>query len=51
MLRSLFNELWLYLRYTVGVKRNYSHKSRGLKILSSESQAPQGKKNVINSSG
>lgn len=33
MLRSLFNELWLYLGSTVGVKRNYSHKRRRLKIL------------------
>lgn len=32
MLRSLFNELWLYLGSAVGVKKNYRHKGRCLKI-------------------
>lgn len=45
MLRSLFNEPWLYLRSTGVIRRNYSHKRGGVKILSSESQALQGGKN------
>lgn len=44
MLRNLFNEPWLYLRGTVGIWRNYYHKREDLKILSSESQALQGRK-------
>lgn len=32
MLRILFNELWLFLGSTVGVRKNYSHKGRWLKI-------------------
>lgn len=44
MLRSLFNEPWLYFHSTGGIRRNYSHKRGGLKILSSESQALQGRK-------
>lgn len=29
MLRSLFNEPWLYLYSTVSIRRNYSHKRGG----------------------
>lgn len=32
MLRILFNELWLFLGSTAGVRKNYSHKGRCLKI-------------------
>lgn len=44
MLRSLFNEPWLNLCSTVGIRRYDSHKRRGLKIVSSEIQALQGRK-------
>lgn len=39
MLRSLFNEFWLYLGGTVSVKRNDPAKRRGPEILSSGNQA------------
>lgn len=44
MLRSLFNESWLHLRGTIGIRGNDSHKRGGFKILSSESPALQRRK-------
>lgn len=47
MLRSLFNELWLYSGSAVGVKRNYSHKRTCLKIPPHHPKAKNYKKKKV----